>query len=152
MRTFESSSHATTVCRFSARSSAARASVPAMAGPWPLREDRHRANAASMTIGVHVANDFDLLTVFEDHSRAEGLSRRARSDAEIVARIGTCLSRQAQIDSNAVEVTAKNNAVILHGHVRCWSEWHIVERVAWSTPSVAEVHNHLVISYAEEQS
>jgi osmotically-inducible protein OsmY len=125
---------------------------PAHAGPWALRVERHKAKAAHMTIGVHVSNHFTLAALIDDHPRAEGSRRRALSDADIVARIGTCLSRQAQIDSTAVEVTAKNRAVTMHGHVRCWSEWQIAERVAWSMPSVTEVHNHLVISYAEAQS
>jgi osmotically-inducible protein OsmY len=114
--------------------------------------ERQKAKAAHMTIDVHEANSFTVAALFDDLSRAEGSSRRALSDADIVARIATCLSRQAQIDSTAVAITAKNRAVTMHGHVRCWSEWHIVERVAWSMPSVTEVHNHLVISYTEAQS
>jgi hypothetical protein len=84
-----------------------------------------------MTIDLHVANHVTVAALFDDFVRAEVLSRRALSDADIVARIATCLS---------------------HGHVRCWSEWQIAERVAWSMPSVTEVHNHLVISNAEAQS
>jgi osmotically-inducible protein OsmY len=105
-----------------------------------------------MTIDLHVANHVTVAALFDDFVRAEVLSRRALSDADIVARIATCLSRQAQIDSTAVQITAKNRAVTMHGHVRCWSEWQIAERVAWSMPSVTEVHNHLVISNAEAQS
>lgn len=74
------------------------------------------------------------------------------SDADIVSHLRETLSRLAQISASAIRVTAANHVVTMHGHVRCWSEWHIVERVAWSTPSVAAVHNNLLIHYGKDQS
>lgn len=101
-----------------------------------------------MTTDLRTVSDAEFASLADSAATDEG--RPMLSDADIVARIRTCLSRQAQIDATTVDMTAKHGIVILHGGVRCWSEWQLVERVAWSTPSVTDVDNHLVISYSTE--
>ena len=76
----------------------------------------------------------------------------AASDAAIRERILRTLALLGPIDSTRIDITVVDGEVTLHGSVRCWSEWHTVEQLAWSTTPVKAVHNDLVIAYQEEQS
>jgi osmotically-inducible protein OsmY len=71
----------------------------------------------------------------------------APTDADIATQIKQTLSRLSSIDSAAIEVRVKHGVVTLCGSVRCWTEWHTVERVAWCPRGVSGVHNRIVIAY-----
>ena len=69
---------------------------------------------------------------------------------EIARSITRALARNAQIQPNAIEVTANRGTVLLRGRVRNWNEWAAATRAAWSVPGVAAVDNELsVVSEAE---
>lgn len=69
------------------------------------------------------------------------------TDADIAAEIGQTLKQASPIDEGCIQIVVKHGVVALYGHVRCWTEWHIVERAAWCSPGVHLVQNHLVIAY-----
>ena len=60
--------------------------------------------------------------------------------------IEAALKRNAGIDADRVIVTVHGNKVTLTGNVKAWSERHIAEQAAWSTPGVTHVDDRLTIS------
>jgi osmotically-inducible protein OsmY len=69
------------------------------------------------------------------------------SDADARSRIEQTLANMREVDGQRVRVQVDNHVVTLRGHVRCWSEHQIVERIAWSAPGVVHVQSHVVIAY-----
>jgi osmotically-inducible protein OsmY len=76
---------------------------------------------------------------------------RPQIPTEKIAReISHAFARNAQLDANAIEVSASRGTVVLRGRVRNWTEWAAATKAAWSAPGVAVVDNELsVVSEAE---
>ncbi len=60
-------------------------------------------------------------------------------------RIRHAITRNAQIDANAITVAVSGNAVTLTGTVRSWAERREAERAAWASPHVTEVHDRMTV-------
>jgi osmotically-inducible protein OsmY len=59
--------------------------------------------------------------------------------------IEEALVRNAEVDSNRIQVTVQGSTAILRGSAGSWAERQEVERVAWSAPGITSVENHIVI-------
>lgn len=64
---------------------------------------------------------------------------------ELKRRIAAALVRGAETDGQRVTIEIMGGAVALRGTVRSWLERAEAERVAWSTPDVTEVENHVTV-------
>ena len=64
---------------------------------------------------------------------------------EIKQRIEEAFRRSAEIDANAISVSAEGGDVVLRGKVRSWAERAQAQRTAWSAPGVTSVSNEIVI-------
>lgn len=60
--------------------------------------------------------------------------------------IKRALERNADIESDKVEVTTKGHTVVLKGKVGSWHERSLVERAAWASPGVVNVEDEIEIS------
>jgi len=69
--------------------------------------------------------------------------RPSAADAE--ARIKDALTRNAQVDAQAIEVTVSGTRVTLTGTVASWAEKHQAGHAAWASPHVTEVDNRIVV-------
>jgi osmotically-inducible protein OsmY len=93
--------------------------------------------------------------------RAEQVARRVRgvkgitnlislqprvAPVEVKQRIEEAFRRSAELDANRITVETDGGSVILRGTVRSWAERQEAERVAWATPGVIRVENHITIS------
>jgi osmotically-inducible protein OsmY len=93
--------------------------------------------------------------------RAEFSARRIRSvksvinqivvvprlpPTEIKRRIEEAFRRNAEIDANGIEVVAEGNNVTLRGAMRSCAEREEAERVAWTAPGVARIHNRITVN------
>lgn len=59
--------------------------------------------------------------------------------------ITAALIRSAELQGEAIVVTAAAGDVTLTGRVHTWAERHEAEQTAWSSPGVTNVNNHLMI-------
>jgi osmotically-inducible protein OsmY len=59
--------------------------------------------------------------------------------------INSALVRNAQLDSNGIEVTVADGIVTLTGDVQSWAERRQAEHASWSAPGVVDVKNLLRI-------
>ncbi|MBO4209972.1 BON domain-containing protein [Micromonospora echinofusca] len=64
---------------------------------------------------------------------------------DLTDRITRALVRSVETDAERISVEVRGDTVILDGLVRSWLERDEAERVAWSAPGVAEVHNHITV-------
>jgi len=53
--------------------------------------------------------------------------------------------RNAQLDADAIEVTVAGDKVTLSGTARSWAARRQADLIAWSSPHVTEVYNHIVV-------
>lgn len=65
---------------------------------------------------------------------------------DVKHQIMAALHRNAQVETNKIQISVKGGKVTLHGTVRAWYERGIVERAAWSAPGVTQVEDNLKIS------
>jgi osmotically-inducible protein OsmY len=70
-------------------------------------------------------------------------SRVSASDA--AERIEQAILRNALLDAKAIEVSVTGDKVTLTGTVRSWAERRQAGLAAWSSPSVSDVYNHIVV-------
>jgi len=73
-------------------------------------------------------------------------TRPVVSAADVRKRIEKALKRNAELEAHSIRVDVEGSRVTLAGHVRAWSERHLVEDAAWATPGVATVDDLIVIS------
>lgn len=59
--------------------------------------------------------------------------------------IKSAILRNAQLDADAIGVSVAGDKVTLTGTVRSWAERRQADLVAWSSPHVGEVYNHIVV-------
>jgi osmotically-inducible protein OsmY len=64
---------------------------------------------------------------------------------DIKKAINSALVRNAQLDSNGIEVTVGDGVVTLTGEVQSWAERRQAEQASWSAPGVVDVKNLLQI-------
>lgn len=67
---------------------------------------------------------------------------------DVKVRIENALKRSAEIEANAIEVSADRGTVALDGVVHNWTEREAAERAAWSAAGVTAVRNRLAIRQA----
>jgi osmotically-inducible protein OsmY len=65
---------------------------------------------------------------------------------EIKRRIEEAFRHSADLDAEAISVTAEGRDVTLQGKVRSWQEQQQAQQTAWSAPGVASVRNDLDIA------
>ncbi len=65
---------------------------------------------------------------------------------EIKRRIEEAFRRSAELDAEAISVTAEGRDVTLKGKVRSWKERLQAQQTAWSAPGVASVQNNIDIA------
>jgi len=65
---------------------------------------------------------------------------------EIKRRIEEAFRRSAELDAEAITVTAEGRDVTLRGKVRSWKERLQAQQTAWSAPGVASVQDNLDIA------
>ncbi|MGC1460028.1 MAG: BON domain-containing protein [Steroidobacteraceae bacterium] len=65
---------------------------------------------------------------------------------EIKRRIEEAFRRSAELDAEAISVTAQGRDVTLKGKVRSWKERLQAQQTAWSAPGVASVQNNIDIA------
>jgi len=73
------------------------------------------------------------------------LSQRPAAAPDTRDRILQALLRNALIDAADVAVEVCGDAVTLTGVISTWDEMREVDRIAWSSPHVAVVHNNIVL-------
>lgn len=64
---------------------------------------------------------------------------------DVERKITAALHRRAQLDANAIRVSAKDGIVTLEGEVDSWSERSEAEFAAWQAPGVAKVIDNLYV-------
>ncbi len=67
------------------------------------------------------------------------------SPADLKQQIEKALLRDAETDARRITVEVQGSKVILYGTVRSYAEKKEAEDVAWSTPGVTDVENHIVV-------
>ena len=67
------------------------------------------------------------------------------SPVDIEKKIKEALHRQADRDSEHIEVVVNGGQVTLRGRVRSWAERKAAQGAAWSAPGVASVVNNLLV-------
>lgn len=67
------------------------------------------------------------------------------SPVDIEKKIKEALHRQADRDSEHIEVIVNGGQVTLRGRVRSWAERKAAQGAAWSAPGVASVVNNLLV-------
>ena len=96
----------------------------------------YQRNAAKRAIqylrGVHLVNDLITLQ-----------ARPSGNDTE--RRITAAITRNAQLDADAIHVTVNGTMVILTGTVRSWAAKQQAGRAAWSSPHVMHVDNQITV-------
>ncbi|NIX75043.1 BON domain-containing protein [Microvirga terricola] len=65
---------------------------------------------------------------------------------DVKQKIMDALKRSAEIEADAVQVTVKDDRVILDGKVHDWYERVVIERAAWSAPGVKAVEDRLIVA------
>lgn len=81
--------------------------------------------------------------VYSVDSRITLTARPSAADAE--ERIKKALTRNAQLDANAINATVSGNTVTLTGTVSSWAEKQQAGRAAWASPHVTDVDNRIVV-------
>ena len=66
--------------------------------------------------------------------------------SNIVERIEQALSRQAEREAKAIEVTVNGTTATLRGHVHSWAERHAAQGAAFSAPGITSVLNELTVA------
>lgn len=59
--------------------------------------------------------------------------------------IRNAIVRNAQLNADAITVSVADDRVTLSGTVRSWAERRQADLIAWSSPHVGEVYNHIVV-------
>lgn len=73
---------------------------------------------------------------------------RARvSPHDVSSRIKDALRRRAELDSEKIEVSAKDGKVTLKGTVRSWQERRDAEQATWSATGVSSVDDQIRITF-----
>jgi osmotically-inducible protein OsmY len=66
--------------------------------------------------------------------------------SEIKKKIQEAFRRNAEVDSNRIQVEADGGVVVLKGTVRSWMEREEAERAAWAAPGVTSVVDQIVVN------
>ena len=66
--------------------------------------------------------------------------------SEIKSKIQEAFRRNAEVDSNHINVEADGSVVTLKGTVRSWMEREEAERAAWAAPGVTRVVDQIVVN------
>lgn len=66
---------------------------------------------------------------------------------ELKRKIKDALVRSAETDADRINVEVQGSKVTLEGTVRSWAERQEADRIAWSSPGVTAVDNHITIGY-----
>jgi osmotically-inducible protein OsmY len=64
---------------------------------------------------------------------------------EVRGKIENALKRSAELDSQRIQVEARNGTVTLTGTVRSWAERSDAQRAAWSAPGVVMVDDRMEV-------
>ncbi|MDR6536788.1 BON domain-containing protein [Variovorax soli] len=67
------------------------------------------------------------------------------SASEVEKKLREALTRQAQRESERLQIGVSGSQVTLHGLVHSWAESRAVEKAAWSVPGVTSVANDLIV-------
>jgi len=67
------------------------------------------------------------------------------SPADLKQQIEKALLHDAETDARRITIEVQGSKVILYGAVRSYAEKKEAEDVAWSTPGVTDVENHIVV-------
>ena len=72
------------------------------------------------------------------------ISPRVRA-SDVEKKLKEALARQAQRESQHIQISVNGSKVALHGRVHSFAEYHAVRNAAWSVPGVTSVQNDLVV-------
>jgi osmotically-inducible protein OsmY len=67
------------------------------------------------------------------------------SPIDVKQKIEAALRRSAEVEARRIDVEIHGGMVILHGHVRSWTERDEADRAAWAAPGVTSVETGLVV-------
>ena len=114
--------------------------------------DEERAAIERLVAGVEGVADVANQIAVERHGRtasaARGVADAYGGDAEsgdVAGRIEAVFVREARLGATKVMVSAAGGQVVLSGQVRSWRERDLAERIAWATPGVTEVTDHITV-------
>jgi len=78
-------------------------------------------------------------------SNAITLSSQVKAQ-DVSAAIHRALTRNAEVDANAIHVAVDGGKVTLTGKVHAWNERSAAEYAAWASPGVSQVFDYISIS------
>jgi osmotically-inducible protein OsmY len=65
---------------------------------------------------------------------------------DVKQKIEAAFKRSAELDARRIGVESRDGKIILHGHVRSWTERDEAQQAAWAAPGVVEVDNLIEVT------
>jgi osmotically-inducible protein OsmY len=109
--------------------------------PWPKRADRgHRRDRTKRSVHHVLLHDPD----------RDVNGRRDDPDEFLLDLVAGRLLASGEVRGRHVSLMVQNGAVILEGSVNSVASKDAADRLAWSTPGVADVLNSLIVEFSSD--